>query len=59
MPVSEIEKVEIEANPKSTTDARSPDSDGFVTWQVELPPFGSKQLELLYTVKSHKDVVWG
>lgn len=58
VPVSEIEKVQIAVDAKKTSDGAASDADGFVRWTVELAPFGTKQIELLYTVKHHKDVVF-
>ncbi len=57
VPVSEIEKVEIAVETAKTTRGATPDADGFVTWTVELPPYGTDQLQLRYTVKKHDDVV--
>ncbi|MCC7540278.1 MAG: mucoidy inhibitor MuiA family protein, partial [Deltaproteobacteria bacterium] len=40
VPVSEIEAVKVLFEPKSTTDAKDPDKDGFVRWTLRIPPFG-------------------
>ncbi len=57
VPVSEIEKVEIEVAAKRTTRGATPEADGFVTWTVELSPYGADELQLCYTVRKHDDVV--
>jgi hypothetical protein len=57
VPVSEIEKVKIEAHAKKTTDRKLPDADGFVDWQVDVEPFGTAAVELCYTLRKHSDVV--
>jgi uncharacterized protein (TIGR02231 family) len=57
VPVSEIEKVKIELHPKETSEAKRPDRDGFVDWEVTLAPFGKAKLELCYTLRKHADVV--
>lgn len=57
VPVSEVEKVQIEVDTKKTTDAVAADQDGFVNWSVRVPAYGTKSLKLAYTVKKHQDVV--
>ncbi len=59
VPVSEVEKVQVVPDAKETTRAAAPDADGFVRWNVKLPPFGTEKIELRYTLKIHKDVAWG
>src|SRR5579872_204809 len=56
VPVSEIEQVEIGVDPKETSEGKSPDENGFVTWDVRLAPFGRQSLRLVYIVKRRKDV---
>jgi len=56
VPVSEIEQVEITVDPQGTTGARTPDKDGFVTWDMTLPPHGRETLELTYTIRKRKAV---
>ncbi|MCI0342161.1 MAG: mucoidy inhibitor MuiA family protein [Planctomycetales bacterium] len=58
VPVSEVEKVQVVPDPKETTRGATPDADGFVRWDARIPPFGTEKLELRYTIKVHKDVVW-
>jgi uncharacterized protein (TIGR02231 family) len=50
IPVSEIDKVKVEVDRKKTRPAASPDDDGIVTWRVELPPHGTDEIELVYSV---------
>ncbi len=56
IPVSELEKVQIALDPKETTDAPKPDEDGFVRWQLKLPPHGRALVKMRYVLKRHKDV---
>jgi uncharacterized protein (TIGR02231 family) len=56
VPVSEIEQVEIRPDPKETTGGRTPDKDGFVTWDVQFSPYAQETLKLRYAVKKRKDV---
>lgn len=57
MPVSEVEKVQIVAEPKNTTQAATPDKDGFVKWSVAVPPNEHGTVKLHYKLKRHRDVV--
>ncbi len=57
VPVSEIEKVKIEPDPRRTTDEVSPDEDGFVDWEVTVAPHERREIVLRYRVKKHSDVV--
>ena len=59
VPVSEIEQVEITVDQKETTQAKTPDENGFVTWDVRLGPFGREVLRLVYRIKRRKDIAWG
>lgn len=54
LPVSELEKVNIELDEKKT--GRRADEDGFVRWTIDLPAFGRDQKELRYTLRRHEDV---
>ncbi|MCB9592731.1 MAG: mucoidy inhibitor MuiA family protein [Sandaracinaceae bacterium] len=54
VPVSEIEKLEIEVDVEAT--GRAADGDGFVRWTLELAPFGRERAELRYVVSRHSDV---
>jgi uncharacterized protein (TIGR02231 family) len=56
VPVSETEKVEIVPSPDKTSQGRTPDRDGFVRWQLELPAFGCESIRLEYDVKRDKKV---
>jgi len=56
VPVSETEKVEIVPSPDKTSQGRTPDADGFVRWQLELPAFGCESIRLEYDVKRDKKV---
>src|SRR5690606_7840419 len=57
VPVSEIEKVKIEVDPARVTDRARPDQNGFLRWTVELEPHGHRQLDAVYVLRSHEDVV--
>jgi uncharacterized protein (TIGR02231 family) len=57
IPVSEIEKVQVTADAKDTTDGVKPDDDGFLSWKVKLDPFGRAYVKLRYLLKRHKEVV--
>jgi hypothetical protein len=57
IPVSEIEKVQIAQDLEETTDKCKADSDGFVRWELDVPSNGRKEIELVYVIKRHKDVV--
>jgi uncharacterized protein (TIGR02231 family) len=56
VPVSEIEQVEIAVDRKLTTQAKTPDENGFVRWDVRLPPFSREVLRLVYTIRKKKEV---
>ncbi len=56
VPVSEIEKVQIQFDAKNTSEQKSPDGEGFIKWSVALPAFGHATLNLRYTLRRHKDV---
>jgi len=57
VPVSEIEKVQIEVDAEQTTGHALPDDDGVVAWEVDLAGYGREKLELVYQVRKHSDVV--
>jgi uncharacterized protein (TIGR02231 family) len=57
VPVSEIEKVRIAVEPERVTGQRHPDDNGFVRWSVSLEPFGHEELELVWELRRHEDVV--
>jgi len=56
VPVSEIEPVEIAVNRKETTQGHAPDENGFLNWEVRLPPFGREILQLVYTIRKRKGI---
>ncbi|HFE45275.1 MAG TPA: mucoidy inhibitor MuiA family protein [Nannocystis exedens] len=56
VPVSEIDRVKIDFSRKKTSEGKSPDSQGIVSWQVELGPFERRRLQLCYTLRKHDDV---
>jgi hypothetical protein len=56
VPVSEIDKVKIEVDAKEVTGGKSPDDDGFISWDVDLGPYGHETLELRYRLRKHEDV---
>ncbi len=57
VPVSEVEKVRVELEPRKTTGQTKPDKDGFVRWTLTLKPYSQEELTLGYTIKQHSDVV--
>ena len=57
LPVSEIEKVRISVDAERVTGRRKPDENGFLRWQVALEPFGHDELELVWELRRHEDVV--
>jgi hypothetical protein len=56
VPVSEIEKVEVNFDEKKTSPRATPNEDGFVKWTVDLAARGRTTLELRYVIRRHKDV---
>jgi uncharacterized protein (TIGR02231 family) len=58
IPVSEVEQVEVRLLTKETTGGYREAKDGHLTWEVELPPGGNRELELAYEVDAHRKVVW-
>ncbi len=56
VPVSEIDKVVVQHDPKETSEGRSPDPNGFVEWTVALAAYQHKTLTLRYTLDKHQDV---
>ncbi len=56
MPVSEVEMIKIVPSPDETSQGQTPDRDGFVRWQLELPAFGCESIRLEYDVKRDKQV---
>jgi uncharacterized protein (TIGR02231 family) len=56
VPVSELEKVQVELVPKDTTGARQPDAHGFLEWRVALGPHARERVKLTYRVRWHSDV---
>ncbi len=56
MPVSEVEMIKIVPSPDETSQGQTPDRDGFVRWQLELPAFGCESIRLEYDVKRDKKV---
>ncbi len=57
LPVSEIEKVRISVDAERVTGRRRPDENGFLRWSVSLEPFGHDELELVWELRRHEDVV--
>jgi hypothetical protein len=56
IPISEIEKLEIEWIADRTEPKAKPDEHGILRWQIDLPPFAQKRVRLAYEVKRHSDV---
>lgn len=57
LPVSEVEKVRISVDAERVTGRRKPDENGFLRWSVSLEPFGHDELELVWELRRHEDVV--
>jgi len=57
IPVSEIKEVEVVFDAKTTSLGAKPDSNGFVTWEVEVAPRGRYHLKLSYAVRRGKQVI--
>ncbi len=57
VPVSEIEQVEVLVDREGTSQANRPDADGVISWQIELPPGGTRSLRLAYAVRKRSGVV--
>jgi len=56
VPVSEIDKVRIVVAERETSEGRTPDTDGFLSWEVTLEGARRKTIQVGYTVKQHKAV---
>ncbi len=56
VPVSEIDKVEVAVDSRRTRPAASPDADGILTWDVDLPAHGTEEMKLVYTVVASSKV---
>ena len=56
IPVSEVEQVVVEFDASESTSGANPDENGFITWDLELPPGGRETVRLRYTVKKRKNV---
>ncbi len=56
IPVSELSEVEIILDPKLTKPQTRADENGFVHWQIELPPIGTQTVELVYQLLASSDV---
>lgn len=50
VPVSEIDKVDVELDRDQTSPPAKPDDQGMLSWSVELPGHGTKTLKLRYTL---------
>ena len=57
VPVSELKQIEVVHDAKATSQAAVPDTNGFVTWNLELPPHGRHHLKLAYALRKRKEVV--
>lgn len=57
IPVSEVETVKIEFDAKGTTGSPTPpDENGFVVWNVELPPSRPREILLRYVIAKKPEV---
>ncbi len=50
VPVSEIDKVKVAVDVRKTSPSVTPDDDGIVTWDVEIPAHGTDEIVLVYAV---------
>jgi uncharacterized protein (TIGR02231 family) len=57
LPVSEVEKVRIAVDAERVTGGRRPDENGLLRWPVTLDAFGHEELELVWELRRHEDVV--
>ena len=56
VPVSEVEDVEIAVDAEQTRPRATPDDQGIVAWEIELPPHGRDEVRLVYSITASKDV---
>jgi len=56
IPVSEIEAVSIELSKKETSPVATADKDGFVRWEITLPPLGTQKVTLGYELTAGSEV---
>ncbi|MGF1466820.1 MAG: mucoidy inhibitor MuiA family protein [Sandaracinaceae bacterium] len=56
VPVSEIDKVQIEVDTRAIEPPAEPDPDGIVRWRLEVPAHGRGEVKLRYALKHHPDV---
>ena len=56
IPVSEIEQVQIEIEPKETKPAALPNDQGIVSWKIELAAHGTQEVKLVYRITASSDV---
>ncbi len=56
LPLSEISSVKVQQDAARTTGHVQQDSNGFLTFALELPAYGHKAVSLVYTVSRKKDV---
>jgi uncharacterized protein (TIGR02231 family) len=57
IPVSELEQVRVELDPKRSTGGATSDQDGFLRWERTLPAGSTDRVELAYTVSKRSGVV--
>ena len=57
VPVSDIEQVKIEVNTKKTSEAKKPNKDGFLEWEICLAADDHQKIELHYATKKKNAVV--
>jgi uncharacterized protein (TIGR02231 family) len=56
VPVSELEKVKVEAIGDKTTEGITPDKNGFCHWTLTLDPYTQQEVTLTYKLSSAPDV---
>ncbi len=55
--VSEIEKVKVQVSSEHTSEHAKPDENGFLRWNVDLPPRSHRTLTLRVVIKRHSDAL--
>lgn len=56
IPVSEIDKVQVEHDAKDATPSATPDADGILRWTLTLKGRARSEVKLEYRVRHHRDV---
>ncbi|MBN2360542.1 MAG: DUF4139 domain-containing protein [Deltaproteobacteria bacterium] len=56
IPVSEIDKVKVALEAKECAPAAAADDQGILRWPIKLPPLGTQQVKLVFTITASSDV---